>query len=195
MVRRVSKFSTPMARSSTSCPVRVEASNLFATMIPDMGGTLTDAAVSHARVSARQVAWCSLAIVIALYVVGAVSIPPGSLRHEIQTLPLWFPVVLGFQGRAIAKWTALPLFVFWLAIMTFIWLFLLGWARIVTGHFFPSEIAMTLVVEAASIIGLAVSAKWRTPVPGLSASGLVVLFTVLQLLAFRVSLVPYIARR
>src|SRR5207245_1522366 len=38
----------------------------------------------------KPVAFCALAILIALYVVGAVSIPPGSLRHEVQPLPLWF---------------------------------------------------------------------------------------------------------
>jgi hypothetical protein len=32
---------------------------------------------------ARTVAYCSLTILIALYVVGAVSVPPGSLRHEV----------------------------------------------------------------------------------------------------------------
>ena len=39
----------------------------------------------------KVVAASSLAILVALYVVGAVSVPPGSLRHEIQTLPLWVP--------------------------------------------------------------------------------------------------------
>src|SRR3954467_423017 len=94
----------------------------------------------------RVIGFCALAVLIALYVVGAVSIPPGSLRHEVQTLPLWVPIVLGFKSRELAKWAALPCFVFWLAIMVFIWLFLLGWARIVSGHFFPTEVAMTLVV-------------------------------------------------
>jgi hypothetical protein len=42
------------------------------------------------------IAYCSLAVLIALYVVGAVS--HGSLRHEVQTLPLWFTIVLGFRG-------------------------------------------------------------------------------------------------
>src|SRR5262245_25944531 len=93
-----------------------------------------------------QVAVCSLAILIALYVVGAVSVPPGSLRHEVQTLPLWFPIVLGFQNRELAKWSALPCFLFWLTIMIFIWLFLLGLPSPVRGHFFPTEVAMTIVV-------------------------------------------------
>ena len=43
----------------------------------------------------KTIGGCSLAVLVALYVVGAVS--HGSLRHEVQTLPLWFPIVLGFN--------------------------------------------------------------------------------------------------
>jgi hypothetical protein len=143
----------------------------------------------------KPIAFCSLAILVALYLVGAVSVPPGSLRHEVQTLPLWFPIVFGFQQRDIAKWMSLPLSIFWLVIMTFIWLFLLGWARIVTGHFFPTEIAMTIVIAVACLSGLIVSARWRTSTRPLVAFSVAVLFALLQLLAFRVSLIPYIASR
>jgi len=143
----------------------------------------------------KELAFCSLAILIALYVVGAVSIPPGSLRHEVQTLPLWFPIVLGFRQREITKWMALPLLVFWLAIVLSIWLFLLGWARIVTGRFFPTEIAMTIVIGVACVIGLMVSFRWRTRTRPLAAASMIGLFALLQLLAFRISLIPYIGRR
>jgi hypothetical protein len=143
----------------------------------------------------KPVAFCALAVLVALYMVGAVSIPPGSLRHEVQTLPLWFPIVLGFQQRDLAKWIALPLLMFWLAIMIFIWLFLLGWARIVTGHFFPTEIAMTIVIGVACLTGLVISARWRTRTKPLIAFSVAVLLGLLQLLAFRVSLIPYIASR
>jgi hypothetical protein len=146
-------------------------------------------------ITSRVVASSSLAILVALYVVGAVSVPPGSLRHEIQTLPLWFPIVAGFQHKELAKWAALPCLIFWLTIMCFIWLFLLGWARIVTGRFFPTEIAMTLVIGAASILGLVASYRWRTGVRPVVAATMFVLFGMLQFLAFRVSLFPYIARR
>jgi hypothetical protein len=117
--------------------------------------------------SRRATASCALAILVALYVVGAVSIPPGSL----------------------------PLFLFWLAIMIAIWLFLLGWARIVSGHFFPAEIAMTIVIGVACAGGLAVSTRWRTGTRALTAGFLTVLFGGLQLLSFRLSLIPYIAGR
>jgi hypothetical protein len=145
--------------------------------------------------SPKVIAYASLAVLLALYVVGAVSVPPGSLRHEVQTLPLWFPIVAGFQRRPLAKWAALPCFIFWLTIMIFIWLFLVGWARIVTGHFSPTEIAMTLVVGLGSIAGLLAAARWRTGVRPVTALGVFFLFGVLQFLAFRLSLIPYIARR
>jgi hypothetical protein len=145
--------------------------------------------------SAKVIAYASLAILVALYVVGAVSVPPGSLRHEVQTLPLWFPIVAGFQRRELAKWAALPCLMFWLTIMIFIWLFLLGWARIVTGHFSPTEVAMTLVVGVGSIVGLLVGVRWRTAVRPVTAFGVFFLFGAIQFLAFRLSLIPYVARR
>src|ERR671931_1969763 len=144
--------------------------------------------------SAKVIAYASLAILVALYVVGAVSVPPGSLRHEVQTLPLWFPIVAGLQRRELAKWAALPCLMFWLTIMIFIWLFLLGWARIVTGHFSPTEVAMTLVVGVGSIVGLLVGVRWRTAVRPVTAFGVFFLFGAIQFLAFRLSLIPYVDR-
>jgi cytochrome bd-type quinol oxidase subunit 2 len=139
----------------------------------------------------QRLAYCCLAVLIALYVVGAVS--NGSLRHEVQTLPLWVPIVLGFRQRGVTKWAALPCLIFWLAIMVFIWLFLLGWARVVTGHFSPTEIVMTLVVGVACLVGIGLGLRWRTTVRPLAAAGFAVLLGLLQVLAFRISLYPYIA--
>jgi hypothetical protein len=139
----------------------------------------------------KWIAYCSLAVLVALYVVGAVS--HGSLRHEVQTLPLWIPIVLGFRQRELAKWAALPCMVFWLILMVFIWLFLLGWARVFTGHFSPVEIAMTLVVGVACLAGIGGSLRWRTAVTSFTAVGAVVLLAILQVAAFRISLIPYIA--
>ena len=58
----------------------------------------------------------------------------------------------GFQRKEIAKLAALPCMVFWVAIMVFIWLFLLGWARIVSGQFSRTEIAMTIAIGVAAIV-------------------------------------------
>ncbi len=141
----------------------------------------------------KWIAYSSLAVLVALYVVGAVS--NGSLRHEVQTLPLWFPIVWGFRHRELAKWSALPGFVIWLAIMIAIWLFLLGWARILTGHFSPVEIAMTLIVGVGCLCGTGAGLRWRTTLRPAAALGVVALFAALQVLALRLSLLPYIRTR
>jgi len=143
----------------------------------------------------KTVAAGTLAVLLALYVVGAVSVPPGSLRHEVQTLPLWVPIVAGFQRKDVAKWAALPCLVIWLTVMVFIWLFLLGWARIVTGHFPPIEIAMTIVAGIGSAAGLVAATRWRTATRPATAAAIVVAFAALQAAALRLSLIPYIARR
>ena len=76
---------------------------------------------------------CCLAMIAALMVVGAVS--HGVLRHIVQTSELWIAIVLGIRRSASTKWAALPCFVFWLLLMTAIWLYLLGWAQFLSGRF------------------------------------------------------------
>ena len=141
--------------------------------------------------SPRRIAYCSLAILVALYIVGAVS--NGSLRHEVQTLPLWFPIVLGFRQSHLAKWAAMPCFIIWLTLMTFIWLFSLGWAKVLSGHFSPVEIAMTAVVGTASIVGMSISFRWPATLSWSRGLASAALFGLLQLAALRVSFIPYIA--
>jgi hypothetical protein len=145
--------------------------------------------------NAKIVGYCSLAILIALYVVGAVSAIPGSLRHEVQTLPLWFPIVAGFRQKDSTKWSALPCMIFWLLIMGFIWLFLLGLPSPVSGTFNAIEIIMTLIVGVASFVGIAVSVRWRTTTRPMTAIGVFLLFLVLQVGAMALSLTRYIANR
>jgi hypothetical protein len=77
--------------------------------------------------------------------------------------------------------------------MVLIWLFLLGWAHVISGHFSPVEIAMTLIVGVASAIGFVICvwrARWS-----IRGCALIVLFGVLQFLAFRISLLRAIAHR
>jgi hypothetical protein len=92
-----------------------------------------------------------------------------------------------------AKWAAFPSFVFWLAIAVMIWLFLLGWARMVSGTFSPIEIAMTIAFAAASVIGMWKSVRSRTQVSWAAGIGVFVLFAFLQGLAFRISMLPRVA--
>lgn len=142
--------------------------------------------------SSKTIGYCALITLVALYIVGAVS--NGVLRHIVQTLPLWFPIVLGLRQREIAKYAALPCFIIWLMVMTLIWLFLLGWARVVSGHFTPIEVILTLVIGAASVVGLLTGLRWRTSVNWRTALSTSAIFTVLQLAALRISLLPSIAK-
>src|SRR5580765_3027262 len=74
----------------------------------------------------KSVAGALLATVAALVVVGFVSGTP--VRHLIQILPAL--LALGFVAlrEPWAAFGALPIFCFWLLIMSLIWLYLLGLA-------------------------------------------------------------------
>ena len=133
-----------------------------------------------------------LAIVLAL-VLGVGIVSHGILRHIVQTAPLWPAIVLGFRRSELAKWCVLPPLIFWLAIMTCIWLFLLGWARIVTGTFTPIETAMTVVCGVASVAGIVSGVRQRTATRPATAVALLALFSALQLIAFRISMLPGIS--
>jgi hypothetical protein len=136
---------------------------------------------------------CCLCIIVALLVVGAAS--HGVIRHIVQTSPLWISIVLGIRRSGWIKWAAPPCFVFWLILMILIWLFLLGWARIVSGTFSSTEIAMTLIVGLASVVGIVRALSLRAGVGAWSAIATVLLVAVLQVTAFRLSLLPAIAHR
>ena len=141
--------------------------------------------------SLKAVGACSLVVLIALYIVGAES--HGSLRHEVQTLPLWFPIVLGFNRKEMARWCTLGCMIFWLPVMTLIWLFLLGWCHVLSGQFTPIEIVLTIVIGASSALAIVLSLRgirWS-----LAGFALTLLFAALQVLAFRVSMLPAIAHQ
>jgi hypothetical protein len=136
---------------------------------------------------------CCLSIIAALLVVGAVS--HGVLRHIVQTSPLWIAIVSGVRRSGWSKWAALPCFVFWFLLMSAIWLFLLGWVRFVSGTFSPTEIAMTVIVGLASVVGFVTALRIRGGLTLASATGILLLVAVLQLAALRLSLLPAIAHR
>jgi len=143
--------------------------------------------------SARvRIAACCLVIIAAL-VLGVGIVSHGIVRHLVQTAPFWPAVILGLRRRETAKWCALPGFVCWLAIMVCIWLFLLGWARVVSGTFTPIEIAMTIVCAAASVAGIVAALRQRTATSPWLATALLVLFSVAQVIAMRLSTLPGIA--
>jgi len=141
----------------------------------------------------KWLAFCCLAILLALYVVGALR--HGMLPNVLQTLPLWVPIVLGFRGSELAKWSALPCLLIWLASMILIWVFGIAWVYVVLGHFSPVDIAMTVIVALASAGGIFAALHWRTAVRPFSAGTVALLFGALQFLAIWVSVSRVVAHR
>jgi hypothetical protein len=141
----------------------------------------------------RTIGICCAAIIGALYVVGLVS--GTSLRHVVQTAPVWIGVVLGFRGSPLARWIALPFFLFWLLVVVLIWLFLLNLAHVVSGTFTPPEVAMTVVMGAASLGGIVFALRRQKSAPVLVSMLAFLLGAVLQFAAFQVSLLPGISTR
>ena len=143
-------------------------------------------------ITSRSLAFFALLLIVALYIVGIVS--HGVVRHIVQTAPVWPAAVLGMRRSVWSKWTALPCFSFWLFLVGLIWLFLLGWAHIVSGSFTTIEIAMTLVVGFCSVAGLVLAVKIKTDIQAPGALAVFLGILILQLLAFRISLLPAIAQ-
>lgn len=140
------------------------------------------------------IALCSLAIIVAL--VAGVGGATGLVwRHVIQTLPFWFAIVLGLRRSVLTGWIALPCFVFWLVIMILIWLYLLGLARILTGHFAPIEIVMTIVVGLASLVGIGSFVRFKSRVRPWLAIVLFLVFAAAQWGCFLLSVTPRFATR
>jgi hypothetical protein len=139
----------------------------------------------------RFIGICCAAIIAALYVVGLVS--GTELRHVVQTAPVWIGVAMGFRASPLARWIALPFFLFWLLVVVLIWLFLLGIARVVSGTFTPPEVAMTVVMGAASLAGIAGVLRGRGKASAVASACAFLAGAVLQFVAFRVSLLPGIA--
>jgi len=139
------------------------------------------------------VAVCSVVIIAAL--VAGVGLVTGLvLRHVVQTAPLWLAAGVSLWRPRVAAWLALPCFLFWLAPMIVIWLYLLDVAHLVNGHFSPVEIVMTIVVGLASAAGARGAARLLRPFSAMGA-GLFVAGAALQLACFRLSFLPGIAHR
>lgn len=140
----------------------------------------------------RTLGVCGLILIFALYLVGIVS--HGVIRHFAQTLPVWPAVYLGFRRSSWAKWAALSPLLLWLLLMVNIWLFLLGLPHLLSGTFSPVEIALTIAIGVAAIVGIATALSVRTAVPWAGAAGMLLLMACLQLFAFWVSFQRGISR-
>src|SRR5256714_7565281 len=126
----------------------------------DYAGEVSAASRSAKVVEPIAIAVCCLVIIVALVV--GVGLAAGLvLRHVVQTLPLWIGVLAGARRSRAVGWIGLPMFLFWLVLMSLIWLYLLGIARVISGHFSPIEIAMTILVGAAGNFGNGMLARGK----------------------------------
>jgi hypothetical protein len=133
----------------------------------------------------RTIGVCGLVLILALYVVGIVS--HGVIRHFVQTAPVWLAVWLGFHRSPWTKWAVLSPLLLWLFLMVNIWLFLLGLPHLMSGTFTRVEVALTITIGLAAIVGIAAALSVRTAVPWVGAVGMLLLMACLQVFALWVS--------
>lgn len=131
-------------------------------------------------------------VIVGLLLVGAVSHLP--IRHVIQVTPAAIAAVFVARAGRAARYAALPIFLLWLLIMVAIWLFLLGLARVVTGHFTTAEIVLTVVIGLSSLWGIVVVLR-RPRARPLPAIVFFILFAALQWSGLWLSMRPQFARR
>jgi hypothetical protein len=140
------------------------------------------------------IAICCLTIIAAL-VLGVGLATNLVLRHVVQTIPLWVGVILGFRHSRATAWATMPLFLAWLILMALIWSFLLGISHVLSGHFSPIEIVMTVIVGIAALAGIGSFFRFRSSLSPLTAGLLFVLMAVFQVVCLRVSFLPAIEHR
>lgn len=140
----------------------------------------------------RTLGICALIVIVSLYVVGMVS--HGIIRHFVQTAPVWLAVWLGFRRSPWAKWVVLSPLLLWLLLMINICLLLLGLPHLLSGTFTPIEIAMTITIGVAAVVGTATALRLRTEVPWPRAVGTLLLMAGVQLFALWVSFLPGVSR-
>jgi hypothetical protein len=106
------------------------------------------------------IAACCFALLVALMVVGVVA--KEMVRHLIQSAPFWVGGWLALRRSRFTKWVVLGPFLLWVLIPVLIWLFLFGVARILTGTYSPIEIAMTVVMALAGVVGIGAALASRS---------------------------------
>jgi hypothetical protein len=149
--------------------------------------------VADRMTSPGTLAACLSAVADALVVVGLVS--HTLLRHLIQVAPV---LVAGILLPRQCRWGAIaaaPLFAFWFLVMGAIWLFLLGLASIVSGTFTSAEVTLTVIIGAASLLGLVTVHRQSAAAPLAPRLGTIAVFAVLQFAAMWLSVQPFAAAR
>jgi len=141
----------------------------------------------------RWITICCILLIATLWTVGVVA--SEILRHLVQTAPIWVAVVLSLRRSEFTKWAALAFFIFWLFLMGLIWLYLLGWARVVSGTFSRTEITLTLIIGVVSLNGIVNCLRLKQSVGALAASATFLASLLLQAAAIALSITPAIEHR
>lgn len=133
----------------------------------------------------KIIAGCLGCVALSLLIVGIVS---GTLiRHVIQILPIVFALISVKRKSTWGVYAALPIFIFWIFIMILIWLFLLGIARIVTGHFTVAEIILTILIGLSGIWGIVTVIRYRPTAQLVRGALVFVLFAAWQIITVWIS--------
>ena len=145
-------------------------------------------------VRAETVAAAALTtIIVALGLVGLVS---GTiLRHAVQVTPILVASLVVMLRPGLGRYAAFAIFSFWFFIMVLIWLYLLGLARVVTGQFSAAEIALTMVVGFACLVGFPAAARMTSRIAWWAGLAGFAMFGALQVGAMWLSLQPAFATR
>ena len=164
----------------------------FVLLIVAVGAGVVVAGWTPTRPSAPRL-WPSViglgGLIAALLAVGVVS---GTLtRHLIQVAPAALALILVGSGSPYGRAAALPILTLWAVLMGTIWLFLLGLTSIVQGRFTPIEIALTVAIAVACLIGLGAGARPTANLPGPRRAATAIASGLLQLAAFWASMQPW----
>jgi len=131
------------------------------------------------------IAGCLGGVALSLLLVGVVS---GTfIRHVIQIIPVALALITVKRQSTWGTYAALPIFIFWLFIMTLIWLFLMDIARIVTGRFTVVEVILTILIGLSGILGIVTVIRYRPKAQLLTGVLIFVLFAALQIIAMWLS--------
>lgn len=117
------------------------------------------------------------------------------VRHVVQTAPVWIAVAMSLRRSDLSKWAALAFFIFWLFLMGLIWLYLLGWARVISGTFSRTQIALTLVIGMVSLCGIVNCIRLKVSLGVVAASATFLVALLLQAAPIALSITPAIAHR
>ena len=89
----------------------------------------------------------------------------------------------------------MPIFGFWLAIMSLIWLYLAGISDFASGSYSPSEKILTATIGLSCLCGLVTVVRHRPSVDASVAVGATVGFALLQLAVMWLSFTGIFANR